>query len=118
MHLCNLAGSTAAKAGIVASSGILNVGDEELLLGSHDQVVTAVKKALQTSAGSEGGAKVELKLSNPFMENMTSYSYETSDNTTIGVYERVIESPYIFSVPAQVCNYYDINKHLQNYNVG
>ena len=68
-------------------------------------MVSAIKKALTSSAGSEGGAKVELKLSNPFMENMTSFSYETSDNMTIGVYERLIESPYIFSVPAQVREY-------------
>ena len=73
-----------------------------MLLGNHDQVVSAIRKALTSSAASEGGAKVELKLSNPFMENMTSYSYETNDNTTVGVYERVVESPYIFSVPAQV----------------
>lgn len=98
----HFAGSAAAQVGIVTSSCILKVGDEDLLIGSHDQVVSAIKKALTSSAGSEGGAKVELKLSNPFMENMTSYSYETSDNTTISVYERVIESPYVFSVPAQV----------------
>ena len=67
-------------------------------------MVSAVKKALTSSAGSEGGAKVELKLSNPFMEHITSYSYETSDSTPISVHERTIESPYIFSVPAQVRN--------------
>lgn len=74
-----------------------------MLHGSHGQVVTAIKEALTSSAAkSEGSPKVVLKLSNPFMENMTSYSYETTDNTPIGVYERVVESPYIFSVPAQV----------------
>lgn len=80
----------------------MKVGDEDVLHAVHDDVVAAVKKALSSSASSEGGPKVELKLSNPFMEHVTSYSYETSDNSQISVYEKLVESPYIFSVPAQV----------------
>lgn len=75
-----------------------------MLKATHEEVVTAVRKALTTTADSDRGSRVELKLSNPFMEHVTSYSYETSEGTTIDVYERLTESPYIFSVPSQVCS--------------
>lgn len=79
-------------------------------------MVTLIKEALTSpTPKSEGGPKVELKLSNPFMENMTSYSYETSDNTPISIYERLVESPYIFSIPAQVHNYKRASPNKKNY---
>ena len=84
------------------SSAILKVGDQDVLHASHEDVVTAVRKALTTTADSDRGSRVELKLSNPFMEHVTSYLYETNEGTTIDVYEKLTESPYIFSVPTQV----------------
>ena len=99
-------GSPAAQAGIVASSCILKVGEESVLLKSHEEVVAAVRRSLSSTAKEEGGPKVEFKLSNPFMEHMTVYSYETGDSASIDVYERLIETPYIFSVPSQVGQVY------------
>ena len=84
----------------------MKVGDQNVLQSTHEEVVSAVRRALANTAESDGGSKVSLKLSNPFMENLTSYSYESNDSATIDVYERLIESPYIFSIPAQV------QKHL------
>lgn len=95
---------------------------------SHDDVVSAIKKSLQESVGKEGGPYVSLKVSPGHMEQMVGgggggvgggweggvsqsvpcpsrqvqYEYETSDHSRQEVYERTLESPYTFSLPAQV----------------
>ena len=81
---------------------ILNIGEENVVIASHDEVVTAVKTSLKNTEGQEGGRSVTLKLSYPFLEQMACYKYETSDSVTVDVYERSVESPYTFCVPSQV----------------
>lgn len=68
----------------------------------HDEVVREVKRSLEETKDKEGGKRVELKLSLPSMEHLAVYQYENMQSTATEVYERTVESPYVFSVPAQV----------------
>ena len=96
------ADSAASQAGLTIGSCILKVGENDVVKLKHDEIVAAVRQSLQETAGSEGGKRVELKLSLPFMENVGVYQYESVQNTTVELYERNVESPYVFSIPAQV----------------
>ena len=95
------------------------MGQFDAVMATHEAVVTEVKKCLQESAQAEGGPAVDLKISHPKMENMVEwvrslsglilihssqaqYEYETGDHTQMQVYERTLESPYTFSLPAKV----------------
>jgi hypothetical protein len=95
-------GSAAADAGLVCGSCILRVGQQDVLRASHETVVTAIKGSLEDSKNAEGGAAVEIKVSRSNMEHMVQYEYETGDHTHLQVYERTIESPYAFSLPAEL----------------
>ena len=68
----------------------------------HDEVVAEVKRSLDETASAEGGKRVDLKLSLPYMEHLGLYQYESTQNSSMEVYERNVESPYTFSIPAQV----------------
>ena len=95
----SLSGSAAAKAGIVSGSGILKVGDTDVLKSTHNAVVNAVKSSL---ASTEGGGKVVLKLSAGNLEQVASYQYSTTEDTPVYLYDRTKESPYCFQLPAKV----------------
>lgn len=96
------AGSAACQAGIIPACSILKVGDSDVLRSSHDDVVAAVRASLKKTEGQEGGRSVTLKLSYPFIEQMASYKYETTNSLNVDVFERSVESPYVFLVPSQV----------------
>ena len=83
-------------------SCILKVGDIATVKMRHDDVVKEVKKALDATAKSEGGKRVELKLSRPLMEHTAMFQYESVQGVSMEVFERNVESPYAFTVPAQV----------------
>ncbi len=83
-------------------SCILKVGDVSTVKMRHDDVVKEVKKMLDATAKSEGGKRVELKLSRPLMEHAAMFQYESVQGVFMECCERNVESPYVFSVPAQV----------------
>ena len=83
-------------------SCILKVGDVATVQMRHDAVVKEVKKQLEATAKLEGGKRVELKLSRPLMERASMFQYESVQGMTMEVCERNVESPYAFSLPAQV----------------
>ena len=80
----------------------MKVGEKEVAAKKHDEVVAEVKKSLEETAGREGERNVRLKLSLPFVEQLSHYQYESVENVTMKVYERNVESPYVFVVPAKV----------------
>lgn len=95
-------GSSASQAGIIPGCCILKVGDDEVLKASHDAVVSAVKGSIARSKQEQGKPSVRLKLSYPFLEQLSSFKYECADTSLVEVIERTVESPYTFSVPSQV----------------
>ncbi len=100
--LCAYSDSAASRAGLTIGSCVLKVGEKEVVRMKHDEIVTAVMKTLEETVKTEGGRRVELKLSLPFMEHVGVYQYESIQNAPVDVYERNVESPYVFSIPAQV----------------
>lgn len=78
------------------------MGDDEVLKASHDAVVSAVKGSIARSKQEQGKPSVRLKLSYPFLEQLSSFKYECADTSLVEVIERTVESPYTFSVPSQV----------------
>ncbi len=106
----SLPGFAASQAGIIPGCCILKVGEEEVLNASHDVVVSAVRGSLSRSKVEQGKSSVRLKLSFPFLEQLSLYKYECADTTLVEVFERTVESPYTFSLPAQV------NLCLQKYS--
>lgn len=79
----------------------------------HDEIVKEVKRSLEETASTERGKRVELKLSLPFMEYLSTYQYDSMQNMSMEVYERNVESPYLFSIPTQVrtCTCVDMCVH-------
>lgn len=98
--------SAASRAGLTIGSCVLKVGEKEVVRMKHDEIVTAVMKTLEETVKTEGGRRVELKLSLPFMEHVGVYQYESIQNAPVDVYERNVESPYVFSIPAQLMKLY------------
>ena len=94
--------TAASQAGIAAGSCVLKVGEKDAVKMRHDEVVTEVKKLLEETAKAEGERRVSLKLSLPHMEQLAVYQYDSLQNCSMEVYERTVESPYVFSVPAKV----------------
>ena len=101
MFLCPI-GSAAAEAGLLPGCCILRVGQEDVMRSSHDAVVVAVKGSLSKTSHQEKGASVTLKLGFPSLEQVSIFRYDSSEDTPINVVERALESPYTFSLPAQV----------------
>lgn len=73
-----------------------------MLRASHNQVVIAIRKSLDSTLKEEGGAKVNLKVSFGHLEQVVSYHYNSSEDSPVKVFERTQESPYTYQVPAQV----------------
>ncbi len=94
--------SAASEAGLIPGCCILKVGDDDVLKATHDTVVSAVRGSLSRSKEEQGKPCVRLKLSYPFLEQLSCYKYECADTTQVEVYERTVESPYTFSLPSQV----------------
>ena len=101
-HMHTHTGSAAAEVGILPGSCILKVRETDVLKASHEVVVNAIKGALSSTAGQEGGPCVSLKLSFSSLEQVTSFRYESSEDSSVVVHERTVESPYCFNVPAKV----------------
>ena len=101
-HTHTHTGSAAALAGIIPSCCILKIGEEDVLRASHEAVVSAVKGSLSRSKQEQGKSSVKLKMSFPFLEQLACYKYECADTSVVEVFERTVESPYIFSLPSQV----------------
>ena len=96
-------GSATAQAGIIPACAIFKVGEAEVLRSTHDVVVACIKRSLDETASQDGGPSVKLKVSFPFVEQLTTYKYEENVNgTVVDLYERTVESPYTFSVPGEV----------------
>ena len=98
--------SAASQAGFTIGSCVLKVGEKDMVTCKHDEVVAEVKKSLDTTARTAGGKRVSVKLSLPSMEHLAQFQYENIDSIALDVYERTVESPYVFSVPAQVLIHY------------
>ena len=69
---------------------------------SHERVVGAIKSASQAP---EGGV-VNLRVGVGGINQVTCYQYATEEQINVQVLERVEESPYIFSLPAQVTEHF------------
>lgn len=54
----------------MSGSGILRVGQQDVLRASHEAVVSAIKTSLEETQGAEGGPSVELKVSHTNMEHL------------------------------------------------
>ena len=52
---------------------------------------------------------MNLKTSIPAVQHLTRYQYESTEDTILEVVKRVIESPYVYSIPAQV--FYTLLNH-------
>ena len=95
-------GSAAAESGILSGACILRVGDKDVLKASHDTVVSLVKDSLTRTAQQEGRASIALKFSFGSLEQLASFRYNNSGDVPMDVVERTLESPYTFTLPAQV----------------
>lgn len=95
-------GSAAADVGLLAGSCILGVGGNDVVKATHEEVVAAIKTSLEETKKTEEGASVKLKVSCSKKEQLVQYEYETGEHTHIQVYERTLESPYTFTLPAKV----------------
>ena len=85
---------------MTVASCILKVGGKSMVTQTHDEVVEEIKAGL---AETNDERSVNLKLSLPSMERLAQFRYEGNHGETIDVHERTTESPYVFSIPAQVC---------------
>ena len=95
-------GSAAAEAGILSGACILRVGDKDVMKASHDAVVSFVKDSLTRTAQQEGRTNIALKFSFGSLEQLASFRYNNSGDMPMDVVERTLESPYTFTLPAQV----------------
>lgn len=95
-------GSAAAEAGILSGACILRVGDKDVMKASHDTVVSLVKDSLTQTSQQEGRASIALKFSFGSLEQLASFRYNNSGDMPMDVVERTLESPYTFTLPAQV----------------
>ncbi len=80
----------------------MKVGGKDTVTFKHDDVVSEIRKSLLATTDTEGGKRVDLKLSLPSMEQLCHYQYEGTQGGVMDIHERTVESPYIFTVPAQV----------------
>ena len=69
---------------------------------SHDTVVSVVKDSLTQTAQQEGRASIAIKFSFGSLEQLASFKYDNSGDMPMDVVERTLESPYTFTLPAQV----------------
>ena len=69
---------------------------------SHDTVVSLVKDSLTRTSQQEGRASIALKFSFGSLEQLASFRYNNSGDVPMDIVERTLESPYTFTLPAQV----------------
>lgn len=101
VHPCSL-GSAAAEAGILPGACLLRVRDKDVMKASHDAVVSIVKDSLAQTAEQDGRGSVALKFSFGSLEQLASFRYNSTEDMPVDLVERAVESPYTFTLPAQV----------------
>lgn len=101
VHPCSL-GSAAAEAGILPGACLLRVRDKDVMKASHDAVVSIVKDSLAQTAEQDGRGSVALKFSFGSLEQLASFRYNSTEDMPVDLVERAVESPYTFTIPAQV----------------
>ena len=90
----------AAKAGITPSCCVLAVEGSDVSSFSHEQVVTAIKTAQET-----GKETISFNIGVYGNQHLTHYQFESTEDVLTEVSERVMESPFVFSIPGMVSNY-------------
>ena len=88
----------ASRSGLTNSCCLLKVNNEIVIQYTQDKVAAAVKKARE-----ETKECISLNISIPSVQHVTRYQFESTEDMTLEVVKRVIESPYVYTLPAQVC---------------
>ncbi len=76
---------------------VIAVNGNDMSNRSHDKVVTAIKLSQD-----EGQEQLELQIGIAGTQQFTQYQFESSDDVLIELSERIVESPFIFTIPSQV----------------
>ena len=88
------------------STSIQQVQGVDVTQAAHERVVGAIKIASQTS---QGGV-VNLRVGVGGINQVNRYQYGTEGRMNVQALERVEESPYVFSLPAQVTQHVVISR--------
>lgn len=97
LYLSYSKGLQAARAGIVPGCCILAVEGVNVSSSPHEAVVTAIRGCEEV-----GNDTLCLSIGVPSTQQLTHYQFESTDDILLEVAEKVVESPFIFSVPARV----------------
>uniref|UniRef100_A0A1X7VB84 Uncharacterized protein n=1 Tax=Amphimedon queenslandica TaxID=400682 RepID=A0A1X7VB84_AMPQE len=95
-------GSLSATAGLTPGCCILRINNENVITQNHDTVVSHIKKAKENKDPS-----ISLKIGIPFTGHVTKYQYESTGDMPLEVLRQITESPYVYSIPAQLFKVYE-----------
>jgi hypothetical protein len=95
-------GTEASRCGITPGRCIISINDEHILEKSHDQVIGLIRESKTTP-----NELMKLSLSISAINHMTRYQYESTEDAMYEVVRRVMESPYVYQLPAQLFKLYE-----------
>ena len=83
--------------GIIPGCCVIEVEGENLFASSYNKVMESIKllQDLQVDF-------ISLKIGTLSTQHLTHYQYESSDDVAMEFSERVMESPFVFSIPSKV----------------